>query len=345
MKSKKTKVPWKTMDDRILEAIGLLESHGYKEPTIRSVFYIMSDTFKVIPATKGYYKKLDAEMVRMRKEEKIPWGFFTVKRGTESACSRFVTPERYADWCVNAARNAHKDYSLPRWYEQEDLIEVWVEKDGLLGATCNWLSGKDVTVRAVQGYGTWEFIQRAMKDISDQVIRYRKKRVFIYYLGDLDASGKDIIRFMTEDAIAYFTERLDVKHLSFVELALTPEQVKQHKLPSDPEMLSPETLAKMERDPRKKWYLRHYPKMYVELDSFYALATDAVKDLLNITVDKHFEHEVYEETRELEKGFKHQVHDHIRDWITFSDEDEEGGEEEEDDDDEDEGEANEKGEN
>lgn len=327
-KGKKSRIKWTEMDQSILDAIDGLESHGFSEPTIRSVYYVLG-TLNTIPLTDSGYKSLDKKMVEMRIEEKIPWGFFAVKRGTSIEAGvkvnlphncqvtvPFVFPDDWAEHFIIQLKDAAGNFQLPRWYNQKNLVEVWVEKDGLLGATSNWTEDLDVTVRAPQGYGAWEFIHDAMQKIKRELKQQSKKATRIIYLGDLDPSGKDIPRFMSEEAIEHFKEKLGISEFTFSEIALTPEQVRKHNLPQMPE--SEEVMEKISRDPRLKWYKENYPPdMFVELDAFYALATDAVKNLIRDKVSSYFDDNIYNETRKEEQRSRKRIRRMIEERVTF----------------------------
>jgi hypothetical protein len=211
--------------------------------------------------------------------------------------------------------DASKTYQLPRWFNQKNLVEVWVEKDGLLGATASWVSDLEVTVRSPQGYGAWEFINDSIKSIMRELKKQQKEKVVIIYLSDLDASGKDIPRFIEEDAMQHFIDEYGLKNFTFIDLALSVEQVKKYKLPEMPD--APEVLAKMMRDPRRAWYIETYGEIFTELDAFYALATEDAKKLIRDTVESFFDEKTYKTTRKLEEKQKAQIADIINDRITF----------------------------
>lgn len=324
-----TKLNWKELDEQILTAINGLGEHGFTEPTIRSVYYVLG-SLNVIPLTRSGYQQLDRKITEMRKNGKIDWGFFAVKRGTSNEAGipvplphnhrvilPYVTPDEWASFCINQLKQAHSIFKLPRWFKQENLVEVWVEKDGLLGATSSWLRDLEVTVRAPQGYGAWEFIHDSMKRMQEEIERQEKQHIRIIYLGDLDPSGKDIPRFMSQEAITYFQNFLTVEDLEFNEIGLSPQQVRQYNLPEQPE--AQEVKDKIERDPRLKWYQEHYPRdMFVELDAFYALATDAARNLIRTTVESYFDSETFTETREEEKEMKEGIQNMVSDHVTFA---------------------------
>ncbi len=60
--------------------------------------------------------------------------------------------------------------------------------------------------------------------------------------------------------------------------------------------------------------------MFVELDAFYALATDAARNLIRSNVVYFFNDEIHEETREEEKEMKQKIYDLVREQVTFEEE-------------------------
>lgn len=299
-----SKIDWKNMDGAILDAIANLEKKGFKEPTVRSVYYVLG-SYNIIPLTDYGYKKLDAKMVEMRREGVIPWGFFAVKRGTTVETHGYYTAQVWARHFINGLRTAHETYHLPRWFGQSHLVEVWVEKDGLLGATANWLEDLEITCRAPQGQGAWEFIHNALKSMRKELEQQGKEQIHILYLGDLDPSGMRIPEVMQREGIPHFEEYLGLDEIDFQVIGVTPEQVRLHNLPNMPE--SEEVLNKIMRDPNMGWYLEQYPRTFTELDAFYALATDAAQETMFEAVERYFNEDQYEESRGLEESNKTEV--------------------------------------
>ena len=303
------------MDQEILNAISGMAASGYTEQTIRSVYYILG-TKNLIPLTKSGYKSLDAKMVTMRQEGKIPWGTFAVKRGRSVEGSSYFTAEQWANYWIRQLKKAHETYRLPRWYGQENLVEVWVEKDGLLGATANWVSDLDITVRAPQGQGAWEFIHEAMKNIMEELESQDKTKVNIIYLGDLDPSGMRIPYVLSEKGIPFFQEHFGMDDVEFTVIGLTPQQVRDNSLPEMPE--SDEVLEKINRDPNLRWYRENYPAdMFTELDAFYALATAEAKRTIREAVEALFDEAQFKKSRKLEKENRDEVKDIVDDKVEF----------------------------
>ncbi len=323
------RIAWKNLRPEVLRAVADLEARGFVEPTIRAVYYVLSDAYGLIPGTPYGYKKLDELVVALRKEGAIPWGFFAVKRGRSdragldvplpgrkrAATGLFLTPEEWVDYWVRETGRADESFRVHRWHHQRDLVEVWVEKDGLLGATANWLRDLDVTVRAPQGYGAWEFVHAAMADLRTRLETMEDvKTVRIAYLGDADPSGRDIPRFLDKDAIEHFREDLEVD-LAFETVALDPDQVRELGLSQGPD--SAETLAKIRRDARYAWYVEEWGEVFCELDSLYALRTAEAQALVRGAVERWFDEGRGERTRAFQDEARERVRSLIRERVRF----------------------------
>jgi len=291
-----------------------MAASGYTSPSIRSIYYILGSA-NIIPLTKSGYKSLDAKMVQMRRNGSIPWGFFAVKRGTSITASQYLTPDQWANYWIGRLKEASARYVLPRWFGQENLVELWIEKDGLLGAASNWLSDLDITCRAPGGQCAWEFIHTSMRSIQEELEEQGKTEVHILYLGDLDASGMAIPRVLQEQGIPYFEEHFGMDAVDFKIIALTPQQVKDNNLPEMPE--SDEVLQKIQRDPNLKWYRQSYPDMFTELDAFFALSTAEAKRTIREAVEGLFDVAQYKKSRKLEQDNKDEVQDIVDSKVEF----------------------------
>jgi len=66
---KKERIDWKNkIANLVIETLN--NNPEWRFPNIRSIFYYLSDALKVIPRTEQHYRKLDALMVKLRKEGK-----------------------------------------------------------------------------------------------------------------------------------------------------------------------------------------------------------------------------------------------------------------------------------
>jgi hypothetical protein len=313
---KPTRINWKDMNQDILDAVDSLESKGFKVPTIRSVYYVLGSLGK-IPLTDQGYKALDEKIVHMRKDGEIPWGFFAVKRGTSIETDSYTSPVTTVKQAINYVRNIHDYYTIPRWYGQPNYVEVWIEKDGLLGALGEWTKDLGITVRAPQGYGAWEFINENIDKIKDELVDRENAyadddvQVHILYLGDLDPSGKDIPRFLNDESFSHFG--FDVE---FTELALTSAQVSQFGLPEIPSSFKVQ--EKIEHDPRYRNYVAQYGNVFCELDAFFSLATSEAKELIRSSVEALYDPSFEEDRDNSEAEAKEEIRKTVKKAITFN---------------------------
>lgn len=120
-------------------------------------------------------------------------------------------------------------YAIDRRKDQPNYIEVWVEKDALIGIVQQISSKLDVPCFSCRGYVSasemWSAAQRFIRQ------DHRERRV-ILHLGDHDPSGKD----MTRD----IAERLDIfgADVEVQRIALNWDQIDQYSPPPNPAKLT-----------------------------------------------------------------------------------------------------------
>lgn len=279
----------------VIETKERMREQGLTHPTIRTFWYRGWDTHKLFPGTEQTYKKLDALTVKMRKAGAIEFGYFPVERGKSYGGDYFLwSVNEYINYLKNRLLNAHKNYRLPRWLGQPVIIEVWVEKVGHGPQISDWVEDLNVSVRANQGYGTWEFFFKSMQELKAKLEQAPEgTKVVIIYLGDLDPSGTDIDRAL-EEAMQFFGIEP-----TFVRLAVNPEQIRGYSLPKWPE--KEETLEKIENDPRYRKYLEKNGKVACELDSFLDKAPESLRGLLRSEIQKHFDEETRAKVKRVER--------------------------------------------
>ena len=305
------RIRWAEVRQKVIELIR--SSPSYRFPTVRSVYYYLG-SLGIIPLTEYGYKKLDALTVEMRKNNEIPWGYFTVKRGESGYLgAKYISPENYLDFHIKRLKECWENYEIPIWYQQPVHVEVWIEKKGLLPTIEHWLRELDVKVRSGEGYAAWEFVWQSCEDIKSYLEDRTGDEVWIYYLGDLDPSGIDITRHVKE-AVEFFKI-----NLKFERLALNPEQVKKYNLPLWPERM--EVIEKLEKDPRRKWYFQKYGRIACELDAFVALAPEHLQQIVVEAVKRHLNPEIKEGRDELNEKAKQKLKEKLEKMkIQFEDE-------------------------
>lgn len=286
------KIDWKGfVRERILQAIEERGKGGFA--TVRAVYYYLG-SLNIIPMTKQGYKNLDRLVVKMRKNEEIPWGYFPVVRGTNGTSPRqYWKPDEYFNSYKQEFLKCDSNYNVPVWYNQRYLVEIWVEKKGLLPKIENYVSDLDIQVRALEGYPPWEFAYESIQDMQDYYLADRDDdaKIVILYLGDLDPSGIDIDR-QVQEAFDHF----DVP-LIFRRIGLLPEQVHRYGLPPIPE--NDEVLAKIHRDSRYAKYLSEYGERFTELDAWEGINPQGMRNEVRAAVMEFFDQGIYEKSRQI----------------------------------------------
>jgi len=112
------------------------------------------------------------------------------------------------------------------------------------------------------------------------------KQVYVPYYGDYDPSGLSMVKKL-EEAL----KRIDIH---FLHVAITKEQIEMFGLQglTNPD---PSVRAKLEKDPNTESFrLENNGKLFqIELDALSALRPDKFRDLLEKSVDEHFDADIY----------------------------------------------------
>ncbi|GAG53694.1 unnamed protein product, partial [marine sediment metagenome] len=165
---------------------------------------------------------------------------------------------------VKAWMNA---YHLNRWSNQDNYVEVGIEKKALQGVFESPCMLKSVGLAPYKGYPSITFLHEASIRFQD-AIRNGKKAILLYF-GDYDPSGEDIPRSI-ETNLRRMGVDIEVKRL-----ALLPEQIEEMNLPGVPpkhtdtrtrnwsggsvvelDAVEPKTLAKMCKDAIEEYFDR-----------------------------------------------------------------------------------------
>ena len=232
--------------------------------TLRQLYYqfVARD---ILPNKQSEYKRLGSIINDARMAGMISW--YAIEDRTRNLrdyyYSELGTPR---DILSNAAHG----HELDHWEDQKNYVEVWIEKDALVGVIEKVCNNWRVPYFACRGYNSQSEQWRAGKRIQEKA--EEGKEVHILHLGDHDPSGLH----MTVDN----SERLSLFSESAVNLhrlALNMDQVKQYKPPPNP--------AK-EKDSRFKNYFKNYGKQSWELDALEpkvirSITEKEIKSLIN----------------------------------------------------------------
>ena len=242
--------------------------------TLRQLYYqFVSRGF--LPNTQREYMKLGTAISSGRRAGLIDWDAIVDRTRFVRSPSTWVDPADIINTCAS-------QFKLDRWADQPTNVEVWFEKDALLGiferAALDWR----LPLLSCRGYGSdstyWEAAQRMIARTK------RGRHNLVLHFGDHDPSGIDMTRDI-EARFALFGAIVEVRRL-----ALTIKQVRKYNPPPNP--------AK-ETDSRFAGYRDLYGDESWELD---ALSPDVLVKLVSDEVKKVLDEDKWAESGSVEQA-------------------------------------------
>lgn len=227
--------------------------------TLRQTYYQLVAR-DVIPNKEESYKMLSGLLSNARLAGLIDWD------AIEDRVRQPRMPLEFTD-LKHRVESAVYNYRLPRWAGQEYYVELHVEKDAIANILSPIASRKHITLSVNRGYSS----QSAMYE-SAQRFKETGKPNILFYLGDLDPSGEDMVRDIRDRLEMFGVENIEVQ-----KLALTWDQVQEYKPPTNPAKFS---------DPRAKGYVEKYGKHSWEVD---ALNPRTLTQIITDSIDAYLD--------------------------------------------------------
>lgn len=200
------------------------------------------------PRTKNTlknYKRLGELMSHARLAGLVDWDAMEDRTRNLLGLQHWDTPKDGLQWLAT-------QYRTQKWTGQKRRIEVWIEKDALLGIFERVCCEPEVDVNffSCRGYNS----QSEMWGAAQRILKYEEagQQTLILQFSDHDPSGLDMTRDIRERLKTFQC------HAVVRRKALNIEQVRKYKLPPNP--------AK-ENDVRFSNYARKFGKESWELDA------------------------------------------------------------------------------
>jgi hypothetical protein len=208
--------------------------------TLRQLYYQLVSQ-NVIPNTEKAYKALGGLLSDARLAGLVDW---------DAIEDRNREPVEWAEYenVQEMIEEAVRQYRLPRWDGQENYVELWVEKAALAGVLRPLAAKYHVTLMVNRGYSS----QSAMYESAQRFLDKGKNPV-LFYLGDHDPSGEDMVRDIYDRMVMFGVHDIEVR-----KLALTMEQVKEYDPPPNPAKMS---------DSRTPKYIQEHGEYSWEVDA------------------------------------------------------------------------------
>lgn len=280
-----------------------------------------------IPNSQKEYKKLTCLLTDARYAGLVDWDAIE-DRGREPS-----SPAEWHD-LQSLTESALQAYRLPRWEGQDYYVELWVEKQALAGVLEPLAREFHVTLMVNKGYSSASAMKESSERIKRHTVedpedeirilshnlkesrhdfgkdshhyqdmlldagkRFTElipRKTVIFYLGDHDPSGEDMVRDIDDRLGEFGCLRMDVK-----KLALTMEQVKRYDPPPNPAKIT---------DPRAKDYIAKYGDKSWEVD---ALPPDVLARLIRRGFESVIDKEMMDVIKKREEEDKHRLREAV----------------------------------
>lgn len=233
--------------------------------TVRGVFYL-AEVAGLVPKddTTGY-RPVQRELLKMRREGLIPWGWITDGSRSRFGHHRYGGLESYAR---QVAANYRRDY----WHGSEEYVEFWIEKEALRGVIAPVVIeefGLDLYV--TKGQPSVSYLYDAAEDIA-----LDGRPTYVYVMHDWDPGGLRIFDRIKAELTGFIG---DAAELHVRRLALTPGQITELNLPTRPGK---------EKDPNMAEFARKFGNRCVELD---AIPPNTLRSMARTKLESHMDPE------------------------------------------------------
>ena len=202
------------------------EYHEYWPLTIRQIFYRLVGAYD-FDKTETAYGRLCHHMANARRAKIIPFHAIRDDGTTTYDLGHFDDEDGF----LRHVRELGQNYKRNKLAGQPMHMEVWAEAAGMLPQLYNVAEPYSIPVYSSGGFDSLT----AKKRLSDRICGKGKPTV-ILHLGDYDPSGESIFNSVAEDVAAFVEADRPwaTVNVRFVRVALTRDQVLEHRLPTAP---------------------------------------------------------------------------------------------------------------
>lgn len=272
--------------------------------TLRQLYYQFVSR-GLIENKQSEYKRIGNIVNDGRLAGLIDWNHLQDRTRNLARLSHWTEPGRIIE---SAANSYHRDL----WEGQKTYVEVWIEKDALVGVIEDVCNRWDVPFFSCRGYTSqsemWSAGQRLLNEIEDG------RQVHIIHLGDHDPSGKDMSRDIedrlhlfvsthlarqwvaqkgkptTKAAKDRYARETSRKLPAIRRIALNIDQVREYNPPPNPAKIT---------DTRARAYIDAYGTESWELD---ALDPDVLVNLIETAILDHLDRDKWQDRHQQQEA-------------------------------------------
>lgn len=267
--------------------IGQYQAQGFSL-TLRQLYYQFVAR-ALIPNTEKSYTRLGNIISDARRAGMIDWNSIVDR-------TRFLRKLSSWDKPQSILESARDSYHRDLWANQDKRLEVWIEKDALVGVIENVCQENDIPFFSCRGYVSdsemWAGAMRSLKH------RDNEQDVLILHLGDHDPSGIDMTRDITDRLKLFMFQR----NIEVRRIALTMEQIEELNPPPNPAKIT---------DSRYENYASRYGTESWELD---ALEPNYIVNLIEQEILAEKDTDRWDEVYSQQESEREQIATVIKKW-------------------------------
>lgn len=280
--------------DQAVQICDEYADQGFKL-TLRQLYYQFVAR-AIIPNNMQSYKRLGGVINDARLAGELDWDAIEDRTRNLETLPHWESPKEILEATA-------RQFRFDRWENQPTRVEVWIEKEALVGVIepiCNQLR---VPYFACRGYTSQSEAWGAGQRFQDYV--RAGQDVVVLHLGDHDPSGIDMTR-DNDERLAMFVDldqSLDGNQTVRVRrLALNFDQVQKYKPPPNPAKLT---------DSRADSYIEKHGRSSWELD---ALEPKVIARLIQTNVEMYVDSDAWEESVAKEKAAREKIAKMAKNW-------------------------------
>jgi hypothetical protein len=228
----------------------------------------------------------------------------------------YKTPVEYIKEKLDFIGDLSSQYEklIPKWHNQPYYIELWTEKNAMVGTFRSILKGLDVRIVYNRGFdsitNTNRTYRRFLKAWNE------RKKVRILYFGDLDPSGDAMDEIINENMDIFFDVekfREDGRY-GFKRVGVLYEHIDKFNLPKNAD---PKVLAKLKEDLRAESFMKKYglqskdELFQIEIDALPASKPGEFKKMVLDEIKPFYSSETYDSVLSDSKHSEGQISRHV----------------------------------
>lgn len=237
------------------------------------------------------YKRLGSTIADARMAGLVDWDAITDRTRFLRTTNTWDSPKSIISACAS-------QFKFNLWEKQPYYIEVFIEKDALIGVIEGVCTEFRVPYLACRGYASASEIHDAGNYRFRRMLNLGKK-CCVLYLGDHDPSGLDMTRDV-RDRLDIFTR--SPGSVEVVRLALNMDQIEEHTPPPNPTKMT---------DSRAEAYVDEFGAECWELD---ALEPDLIADLIRNALNERIDLKRWRRDAKTEETARKQLGDTSSRW-------------------------------